>query len=202
MLNSLYGKFGFKGEGCTYRVNNEKLEAIKEAAGPNPARRLRNVLTAAYVTAYGRVIMHKYYRFAGAENIAYTDTDSIHSFKRLSFEGEGLGDLKFKGEGYATYVRAKFYLINDLVKCRGLPKIVSAEDVRNMIKHGEVKSFAEKLLRLRLASVRGYPSLTKVYQLTNFTLEADGKRVYAKNINGSMLLEDYTESEPLTLVRV
>jgi hypothetical protein len=77
----------------------------------------------------------------------------------------------------------------------------SANDVRNMIKRGSVMAVAEKLLRLRLANIRGFPALTNVYQLTNFTLDEDGKRVYCKKLNGEELLKDYTDSEPLTFMR-
>jgi len=201
MLNSLYGKFGFTGSGQTYKVGVNGLEKMENSNGNGKILLRRNILIAAYVTALGRLTMYKYYRLTGAENIVYTDTDSIHSFRKLDFSGDGLGDLKFKGEGYGTYIRAKFYILNDMVKCRGLPRMFSANDVRNMIKRGSVTAVAEKLLRLRLAHVRGFPALTNVYQLTNFSLDEDGKRVYRKKLNGEMLLKDYTESVPLTLMR-
>jgi hypothetical protein len=75
----------------------------------------------------------------------------------------------------------------------------SANDVRNMIKRGSVTAVSEKLLRLRLADIRGFPALTNVLQLSNFSLDEDGKRVYHKKLMGEQLLTDYCDSEPLWL---
>jgi hypothetical protein len=198
-LNALYGKFGFNGKGEQLLFAPTQMIKQPLPESENPLRFPRNVLLASYVTAYARIYMHKLYSMVGAENIAYTDTDSIHSFKPLNFTGENLGDLSFKGEGKATYIRAKFYLLNDYVKCRGLPKIFSANDLRNMIKKGTVKTATRKLERLRNAYRRHLPFLCEVLECKNFSLEEDGKRVYHKHLNNVELLEDYSTSTAVML---
>jgi len=198
-LNALYGKFGFTGEGSVYHVTSNGLEKLENSVNGKKVMFPRNVLLAAYISAYGRLYMHKLYRMAGAENIVYTDTDSIHSFKPIDFESNSLGGLKFKGEGYGTYVRSKFYIFNDEVKCRGLPKMVTANDVKNMIQRGTVKAFIPKIQRLRSSYRLGIPPLSNVIMEMNFSLEEDGKRVYRKKLIGEQLLNEWSDSEPLIM---
>ena len=202
-LNSLYGKFGQTTKNTWYRLTSvKKLEKVdKETRSKFKPK--RNMLIAAYITARGRIYMHQQYKKVGAENMVYTDTDSIHTFKRLSDDGNSLGSLSYKGETdgerRATYVRSKFYIFNDVLKCKGLHYVLKADDMRKLIEIGNVKVLSKFLVRLRSAFSRHLPLLTETDMLKQFTLNSDEKRVYRKPLFAKQLLLDYSDSEAVCI---
>jgi hypothetical protein len=202
-LNSLYGKFGQTTKNTWY-----KLTPVKKLEKVDKETRLkfkpkRNMLIAAYITARGRIYMHQQYKKVGAENMVYTDTDSIHTFKKLDVSDNTLGSLSFKGktdgEGRATYVRSKFYIFNDVLKCKGLHYVLKADEMRKFIEVGNVKVLSKFLVRLRSAFSRHLPLLSETDMMKQFTLNSDEKRVYHKALFGKNLLTDYADSEAVCL---
>jgi hypothetical protein len=145
--------------------------------------------------------MHKLYEKVGSENLVYTDTDSIHTFKPLSDVGNELGQLSFKGKtdgnARATYVRNKFYIFNDVLKCKGLQYILTAKDMRKLIALNDVSVISTFYLKIRSAFRRHEQILKETQMVKHFSLEEDLKRVYEKSLIGEQLLRDYCRSKPV-----
>jgi len=198
-MNSLYGKFAQDAHSPELEILADN--SIRESEKPTRKKQnfLTNILVSAYITAYSRIKMYGYYQQIGAENLAYTDTDSVHTFKQFSKIGKGLGELDFKVEGKGTYIRSKFYILNDLVRCRGMERIFEAEHVRKLIELNDVTIFSKILLRLRSAYRQHKPFLTEKPLQKSFSLLDDCKRIYAKSLIGKDLLTDYTTSEAVLL---
>lgn len=198
-MNSLYGKFAQDAHSPELELKPDN--SIVATAIPISKKQsfLTNILTSAYITAYSRIDMHKHYREIGAENLVYTDTDSLHSFKEISNIGKELGDLDFKIDGIGTYIRSKFYIFNDMVRCRGMERVFEAQHVRKLIEMNDVKIFSKVLLRLRSAYRQHKPFLTEKPSSKKFSLSSDCKRVYEKDLIGADLLSTYTTSLPVFL---
>ena len=198
-LNSLYGKFA-------QDASSPELLITPDEQIERPKRKFMfqtNIMIAAYITARARIYMHTLYDKVGLKNMVYTDTDSIHTFKPFNKTGENLGNLSFKGETDAerrsTYIRSKFYVFNDVLKCKGLQYVLKAEDMRKLIEIGNVEVLTKMLLRIRSAFRRHKELLTETAMMKRFTLENDGKRVYAKLLNGKQLLDDWCDSKAVVL---
>lgn len=198
-MNSLYGKFAQDAHSPELLLNPDNTIEPLECTRKRKEKFLTNILVSAYVCARGRIKMHKYYEQIGAENLVYTDTDSVHTFKPYQVTGKDLGDLDFKTEGYGTYVRSKFYILNDMVRCRGMERIFKAEHVRKLIEMNDVTIFSKILLRLRAAYRQHKPFLTEKQSKKHFSLLSDLKREYCKSLIGAALLSDYTFSEAVIL---
>ena len=198
-MNALYGKFAQDAHSPERQVNLGGSISQIEDFGNRKEKFQTNILASAYVSAYGRIKMHKNYLEAGAENLSYTDTDSIHSFKKLGGTGKGLGELDLKLEGQGTYIRSKFYLFNDLVRCRGMERIFDAKHIKVMIERNDVSVMSKILLRLRSAYRQHKPFLTESEVVKNFSLNEDCKRAYLKVLKGGELLSSYTTSEAIVI---
>lgn len=198
-MNSLYGKFAQDAHSPELEILADNT--IKEHAKPIMKKQnfLTNILVSAYITAFSRIKMYGYYEQIGAENLVYTDTDSIHSFKPISNIGKGLGEIDFKVEGTGTYLRSKFYLFNDMVRCRGMERIFEAHHVRKLIEMNDVTIFSKILLRLRSAYRQHKPFLTEKPLKKSFSLAPDCKRFYRESLIGKDLLERYTQSNAVVL---
>jgi hypothetical protein len=193
-MNSLYGKFAQDAHSPELEIKADSSIVASEMPKKRKQSFLTNILVSAYITAFSRIKMHKKYQEIGAENLVYTDTDSLHSFKPFSNTGKGLGELDFKTEGQGTYVRSKFYILNDMVRCRGMERIFSAEHVRKLIELNDVTIFGKVLLRLRSAYRQHKPFLTEKPLQKRFSLLNDCKRIYEKDLIGKDLLTNYTKS--------
>jgi len=199
MLNSLYGKFAERVSNPTIILTQDgKIFETVERHNHNGGLK-RNLLFAVYITAKGRIYMHSLMNKLKVDDLCYTDTDSIHSLTPISFCGDDLGALEFKGSGYATYVRSKFYIFNDVVKCRGLQFLISAKDLKRLIELNKVATFGKVLLRVKSAFRRQKEFLTEVEQIKNFSIKPDYKRDYLKELEGKTLLTNFTLSKPLEL---
>jgi hypothetical protein len=199
MLNSLYGKFAERVSNPTVILTSDgKVFETVERRNHNGGLK-RNLLFAVYITAKGRIYMHSLMSKIAVDKLCYTDTDSIHSLTPISFCGDKLGDLEFKGSGHATYIRSKFYIFNDIVKCRGLQFLLSANDLKRLIELNKVATFGKVLLRIKSAFKRHKEFLSEVEQIKNFSVKPDYKREYLKELEGKMLLTDFTLSRPLEL---
>jgi hypothetical protein len=198
-MNSLYGKFAQDAHSPELEILADSTIRASEIPKNKKQSFLTNILASAYITAYSRIDMHEHYEQIGAENLVYTDTDSLHSFKPLTKTGKGLGEIDFKVEGYGTYVRSKFYILNDMVRCRGMERIFEANHIRKLIESNDVTIFSKILLRLRSAYRQHKPFLTEKPLQKSFSLLNDCKRIYRKNFIGKDLLTNYTLSDAVIL---
>jgi hypothetical protein len=198
-MNATYGKFAQDAHSPELEITPDFKIIISKLLENKKQRFMTNVLVSAYITAYSRISMYERYESIGAENLVYTDTDSIHTFKEISDTGKNLGDLAFKGEGLATYVRAKFYILNNQVRCRGMERIFKPEHVRKLIEMDDVTIFRTVLLRLRSAFRQHKAFLTEQPQIKHFSLEPDCKRIYLKSLKGEQMLNDWTRSNAVFL---
>jgi len=198
-MNSLYGKFAQDAHSPELEIQADNSIKAFEPSIKKRMNFMTNILVSAYITAYSRIKMHKYYTEIGADNLVYTDTDSLHSFKPFSNTGKGLGELDLKTEGIGTYVRSKFYILNDIVRCRGMERIFEAEHVRKLIEMNDVTIFSKILLRLRSAYRQHKPFLTEKPSQKSFSLKSDCKRIYQENLIGADLLSKYSTSEAVYL---
>ena len=112
MMNSLYGKFGSKDSLLT--ISKDREFTLKSPS------RFSNVIWAAYVTTYARLVLLEKLRHA--KTVYYTDTDSIFTPDILPVSKE-LGGLKLEG----VYKKAEFfgnkvYVIDETYRARGIPR--------------------------------------------------------------------------------
>jgi hypothetical protein len=198
-MNSLYGKFAQDAHSPELELKADNVIEQKELLKSKMQSFYRNILVSAYITAFSRIKMHGYYEQIGSENLVYTDTDSVHSFKPFANTGKGLGELDFKTQGSATYIRSKFYILNEMVRCRGMERIFEAHHVRKLIEMNDVTIFSKVLLRLRSAYRQHKPFLTERPQEKSFSLGSDCKRNYRENLIGKDLLTSYTLSDAVSL---
>jgi hypothetical protein len=108
LLNSLYGKFGQRMDHTKIHINPKDIrglvpfgnsENIFFSEERSRASYILPVISA-YVTAYARVKMHKYFRACGRhiERLYYSDTDSLIVDKPMFKSSSKLGDLKLEDE--------------------------------------------------------------------------------------------------------
>jgi hypothetical protein len=155
LLNSLYGKFGTMGtiERLAW-IDDERTayDFVEEMPDP-PA--YANVIWAAWVTALGRVRLHK--ALAAVDYPVYCDTDSIVFAGSSAIRyGAGLGDWESKGKySRGEFWRPKAYAMTgidghgDMVHVRG----VSLDFADKIIEDAYVEFSAP--LRFREAIRRG-----------------------------------------------
>ncbi|MBS7251450.1 MAG: hypothetical protein KIH08_12815 [Candidatus Freyarchaeota archaeon] len=209
-LNSVYGKFGQSGKLKHYQIlkDGEMKEFKFENKKRNKKRSWvkQNYVISAYITAYARLYMWDLMRKVGFDNIIYTDTDSIFTTKRLTFTKKGLGQLELKSESEngekASFIRSKFYIIGNTVKCKGLHIPITGEILRKLIAQQNTELLEKRLLRLREAFRTHHYFLTEVERRFTPSFKPDGKRLYLKNLNGKELVEEITTSRPLVLKNV
>jgi hypothetical protein len=203
MMNALYGKFAQDCMGDELEWDENDKVKRKEVKRKNY---LRNFVLAAYITAGARCYMARMIKkYVGFENLCYHDTDSLHTLKKLplklvnkemgNFKLEGVTDNPFR----ATYIRAKFYIFNNKFRCRGLERIITTDNMRELIKNNKVTVFVERIMKMKGAMRRHM----KVNQIDgsprNFSIDNDLKRSYFKDLNGKDLLEGYSKSNAVIL---
>jgi hypothetical protein len=200
-LNSLYGKFAEKHK-------PEKVEIFRDGSCKREVlegRKLRNPIVASYITSYGRIYLYSFYRKVGFENVLYSDTDSIHTFKTLPESKGVLGGLKreavgnLNGEREVTYVRSKCYIFREMVKWKGWGGAIRVEDVREGLRKGNLRHVETLLIHYIYANRLGLSPLLHLSRYKVFSLLPDGKRKYVRNLEGKELLEDFTLSRPIKL---
>lgn len=194
LMTSLYGKFAQDANSPEIAITDDGQLLVGKKIDKKKINFRTNILVSAYITAYSRIKMHRLMRKLGFKNLVYTDTDSIHSLKPIKEIGKNLGDLDYVCEGTGMYVRSKFYILNDMVKCRGMEHIFSAENVRKLIEKNDVECMGRTLLRLRSAFRQHKPFLTQQDTTKHFSIRSDCKRIYTKELIGADLLKDYSDS--------
>jgi hypothetical protein len=200
-LNSLYGKFAQK-----HPV--EKVEILPDGKYKREmleGRKLRNPTVSAYISAYGKIHLYTYFKRVGFENVLYTDTDSIHTFKTLPESKGVLGGLKreavgnLNGKREVTYVRSKCYVFREMVRWKGWGGAVTREDIIDGIRRNSLSNVETLLTHCIFANRLGLSPLFHLARYKVFSLLPDGKRRYLRELEGEELLEDWTPSRPIKL---
>lgn len=155
-LNSLYGKFGQRGDKWVKVRETEPDEIYQETVYDAETRTLQSVkafggtvfrkvdetesynsfpAVAAHVTAYARMSLWAYMKMAGLENVVYADTDSLfvtdEGKRRLESQMDEilLGALKVEDESENVILNApKDYQFGETVKHKGIPKNAEVTD--------------------------------------------------------------------------
>lgn len=136
LLNSLYGKFGQKSvresleiydnsedQIAAWKKHREKgkkinpvsddlsIVAIEESCDVA----FEHVGIAGMITSQARSMLYTYVMEAGAKNVTYVDTDSIHCIGPCldKFVSESLGSLKIEANGQGVYAGKKLYSIRE-----------------------------------------------------------------------------------------
>lgn len=201
-LNSLYGKLGEKRSSKVVQVREGKVVKVyPDLESDTVYARHSCIPWAAYVTALGRLHLHSVIRKCDYD-VYYCDTDSVFTSRRLETSGK-MGELGVKHEtrdgDQSVFIRSKFYICGDLVRCRGWNRPPPATTVKAMLLKGKIEidqtEFASFLQSLRLH----VPILAEIQKKKVITTGEDGKRVYEKHLDGKQLLLDVTESQPIEL---
>jgi hypothetical protein len=197
IMNSLYGKLGEYKSGEIVLLTSDGIQKIK-SEDMNKFRKYHNVVWASYVTAYGRLELHKRFKQAGFSKIYYCDTDSLITSTPME-TGEGLGELKL--EGYAdpyraVFIRSKFYIFDNTIRLRGFTLNDEGIDIRTLIRLGKNYIEQERILKPPEALRRRKPLLSYEIFRKFFNLNTDYKRIYHELLIGADLLETITDSDP------
>lgn len=149
-LNSLYGKFGQRGDKWVKVGETSPEEVYQETVYDIETQTLRKVkafggtlfhkvdesesynsfpAVACHVTAYARMMLWEYMQEAGLSNVLYADTDSLFvtqagkSRLESHFDPMKLGALKIEDESSeVTLTAPKHYTFGETVKHKGVPK--------------------------------------------------------------------------------
>lgn len=139
LMNNLFGRLGTSGEigRSVWRTDKNKWDGIPYGEKvlvtyKMPLSDETNWSHAAYVTAYGRIELHKYLSIIGADNLIYCDTDSVIfncPSKRVPFAiSDKLGEMKLVGWETACIAFApKTYIYGKEYKAKGVPKTKQRE---------------------------------------------------------------------------
>jgi len=174
-LNSLYGKFGQKGNNSEFiEANNlePKLQQLPKIIGDNKtiiqignkivtyAKNEENsfdtlVAISSFITAYARMYLIEILLKIGRKNVYYMDTDSIIANEKainkikkyIDFKNKRtLGKLKIEGYSEESiFYRPKYYKFDNDLKCKGLNISIKA------LKEGRTKILTDndKILKVK-----------------------------------------------------
>jgi hypothetical protein len=193
ILNSPYGKFGEKVENVMYYIDDEDLQRYTQTKFPKHC----NPLIAAYITAYARLRLWRLMKRVGFDKVLYCDTDSVFTTGNGFTTSEELGGLKVETASNPLFIRAKCYVWGDEVAIKGSYGAFTPSEFKKLIAKGTVEQEVERWLRFREAMRRHLDPFSIVKCKKRFTIQPDGKRVYAKKVEGKDLLETCTDSIPL-----
>jgi len=198
IMNSLFGKLGEMGEITIIKVKGKSFSR-KDITAKIQQRYHPELV--GYISAYARLYLHQLFKKCGFERVFYCDTDSIFTTSQLNVNPFELGGLSLKNQGkafnLATFVRAKFYIFNDVVKLKGVRFPPLGNRLRLLIKTGELQLKQEEILKLRKAiKMRKEPLFSRTF-IKRVNLFEDGKRIYHKIIEPKDLIDELTSSKPL-----
>jgi len=218
MMNSLYGKFGQKleGDGGIYQPMSEKhsFENLEEGTDiedgwvveepeDNRIPSYINPIIASYVTAGGRIELHKWIRRAqerGGE-VYYCDTDSLYTNVDMEVENEKkLGKLDFEDEYdvlYSLAPKVKIGVTNDgetEITAKGIPKGV-ANRLLESLKRGNKKLEYEKFASFRESIGRDYMTNDIIETHRTLNIETPSKREHEK-VNLETIMNERIDTNP------
>ncbi|MEM5854404.1 MAG: DNA polymerase [Candidatus Aenigmatarchaeota archaeon] len=201
-LNSLYGKLGERRCSRVVQIAEGKVVKVYPDLNSSIVYAKHSCLPwAAYITALGRLHLHNIIKKCNYD-IYYCDTDSVFTSRSLDTSGK-MGELGIKyqteSDAQSVFIRSKFYIVGDLVRCRGWNSPPPAHVVKAMLLSDKLEveqvCFASVLQACRL----NVPPATQLTVKKIITTGEDGKRLYVKRIDSKELLTDMSESEPLAL---
>jgi len=177
----------------------------------------QHYMLCSYVTAYGRLRLHELGMSYGGRDILYMDTDSLFSQRSDYALGAGLGDLSIKnpskdckhrdseicskcGDLFALFIRAKFYVLGDIVRCKGaFWKGLSTDFLMMIAEAGEATIPVKHLSRLRESAKRDLMPFSEINAPKVFKTESDFKRVYDSGLYKDKLITRNTLSEAVRI---
>lgn len=187
ILNSLYGKFAQK---FIDKVNHSPMNftvdeiarfksydfmfndtIIRYVIDDRPSNFCIPIWSA-YVTAYGRIRLHK---MIVESEAVYCDTDSVITKKEYK-ESKELGGLKL--DQYVltgTLIKPKFYMLDDIIKSKGIGKRITKDEFFSVLKTKRISY--EKFARFKEAIRRGLLTNEIISVTKELDLE-DNKRVW------------------------
>lgn len=143
LMNNLYGRLGTSGIIGRSVWQDEKNKHNGIPYGEKvmvkykmPLSDETNWCHAAYVTAYGRIELHKFMKLIGAERMIYCDTDSCvfncPDGKVPFVIDKGLGKMKLEGvmDGAIAFA-PKMYRIGKTFKAKGVPKHLAEQFINS-----------------------------------------------------------------------
>ena len=143
LMNALYGKIASRNQVTRtvsrYNLLQKKDKRIEDVKWITynrglldyftPQQPYVNVCWGSMVTAYARLLLHKYLLEVPPEKAIYCDTDSIYCINHLMMDGKELGQMKLEQTAsIMTVVQPKAYRLDDFYKAKGVPKAKRNED--------------------------------------------------------------------------
>jgi hypothetical protein len=206
LLNSLYGKFGEKFtdkddwvllenvtiedlDGKDFEIIDGKFVRFKKENFP-PSHCIP--IWSAYVTAYGRMTLHKY--LLECDDVYYCDTDSIMTPNDIITSKE-IGGLKLEMSiEKGILVKPKFYAVvdgnnNKFVKIKGIGKKLEYDDFIDIMHNKKVEY--EKITKFKEAVRRGLTPNETIEIIKRLDL-SDNKRTWETDFTHT----SFTNSKP------
>lgn len=204
MMNSLYGKFAQNLACGIYQLKNNEIIKVSETSGIS---KNTHFIIASYITAQGRLKLHRFMMTNKGDDILYCDTDGFLSTKNNYPVNDSLGNLTNRNFNQAlnltTLLRAKMYILNDKIVFKGLFQDknykLTGDQMRLKIMNNDMSFGHNILLKPRQALHMNKEPLTSYYKPIKFSLTSDMKRNYDKNLIGKTLITDFTFSKPLEI---
>jgi hypothetical protein len=199
LMNSLYGKFAqkFLGRDNMVPFNHSQYELSKFKTFEVIGDFLRVTqdqqptafcvpIWSSYVTAYGRIELHK---LILESNPVYVDTDSIMTKKDMP-ESTELGKLKLEMKiTDGVIVKPKFYLINGIVKAKGIGHKLVMDDFYRIMASKEFTY--TRFMKFKESIRRNMIPNEIIHILKKLDLE-DNKRLWHQEFS----MSSFQESDP------
>jgi DNA polymerase type B, organellar and viral. len=137
LMNSLYGKIASRNQVTRtvsrftlMKKHDKRIEDVKWITYHRglldyytPQQAYVNVCWGAMITAYARLLLHKYLMTVPPEKAIYCDTDSIYCINHVMDDSKELGQMKLEQTAsIMTVVQPKAYRIDEFYKAKGVPK--------------------------------------------------------------------------------
>jgi DNA polymerase elongation subunit (family B) len=200
MLNALYGKFAQNLTSDIMEFQDNKLIKQSEQGGIS---RNTHFALASYITAQGRLQLHRYMMNNKGEDILYCDTDGFFATKKNYNTKDILGGLTERFDNkpiqLTTIIKSKLYVIDDTVKFKGLFVKMSGNQLRLDIINDNLNYSKDIILKPRMATRMHLDPLTTWNKKVSFSMKPDNKRVFKKDLHAETLITDFTGSEPIEL---
>ena len=199
MMNSSYGKFGYKYDEKEILIDKESLEdywqdTIFPTRDDNIFRIVKDnakipsyvfPIFPVYVTSLSRQVMHKHFKKVGYDKVFYSDTDCIFTTRKLNTSSE-LGELKLENKfDELMIIKPKFYAglteEKEIMKVKGLMgSIDTYKQFKEMVSTNKFSVNRRHFRKLRSAIGFNNKWVNEIY-MQGKTLDLnDNKRLWDK----------------------